>query len=190
MLGNPPASLLVKHMPIWIAEAPALCGQFARDLLAHITATAPSTAPCLSEDSEDFSADDEDDLFETLSLPPNFSMDPLPSDVTLLQPLNPLGHQFVGKYIYYKWPQTGWCVGRIKQWYSDPSVRVWRRVANFEVFYDCDRTTVTHLLSPDNYNADGNGLALVGSWVYLSYYTPMVLPPPYIPRLLRCLILF
>ena len=144
----------------------------------------------MSEDSEDFSADDEDDLFETLSLPPNLFIDPLPSDVTPLQPLNPLGHQFVGKYIYYIWPQTGWCVGRIKQWYSDPSVRVWRRVANFEVFYDCDRTTVTHLLSPDNYNADGNGLALVGSWVYLSYYTPMVLPPPYIPRLLRCLILF
>ena len=78
-------------------------------LLGHITATAPSPVLCLSEDFQDFSADDEDDLFETLSLPPNFSMDPLPSDVTPLQPLNPLGHQFVGKYIYYKWPQTGWC---------------------------------------------------------------------------------
>ena len=32
-----------------------------------------------------------------------------------------------------------------------------------------------------NYNADGNGLAPVGSWVSLSYDTPMVLPPPYIP---------
>ena len=72
-------------------------------------------------------------------------------------------------------------MGRIKEWNPDPSVRVWRRVANFEVFYDCDRTTVTHLLSPDNYNADGNGLAPVGSWVFLSYDTPMVLPPPYIP---------
>ena len=108
-------------------------------------------------------------------------MDPLPSDTTPLQPLNPLGHQFVGKFIDYKWPQTGWCVGRIKEWNSDPSVRIWRRVANFEVFYDCDRTTVTQLLSPDNYNADGNGLAPVGSWVFLSYDTPIVLPPPYIP---------
>ena len=99
-------------------------------------------------------------------------MDPLPSNVTPLQPLNPLCHQFAGKYIYYKWPQTGWCVGRIKEWNSDPSVRVWRRVANFEVFYDCNRTTVTHFLSSDNYNAAGNGLASVGSWVFLSYDTP------------------
>ena len=89
-------------------------------------------------------------------------MDPLPPDVTPLQPLNPLGHQFVCKYIYYNWPQIGWCVGRISEWNSDPSVRVRRRVANFEVFYGCDRTAVTHFLSPDNYNADGNGLALVG----------------------------
>ena len=41
--------------------------------------------------------------------------------------------------------------------------------------------TLLHILSPDNYNADGNGLAPVGSWVFLSYDTPMVLPPPYIP---------
>ena len=27
----------------------------------------------------------------------------------------------------------------------------------------------------------GTGLAPVGSWVFLSYNTPMVLPPPYIP---------
>ena len=26
MLGNPPSSLLVKHMAIWLSEAPALCG--------------------------------------------------------------------------------------------------------------------------------------------------------------------
>jgi hypothetical protein len=33
---------------------------------------------------------------------PSFSNDPLPLDVTPLEPLNPLGHQFVGKYIYYQ----------------------------------------------------------------------------------------
>ena len=71
-------------------------------------------------------------------------------------------------------------MGRISEWNSDPSVRVRRRVAILEVFYG-DRTTVTHSLSPDNYNADGNGLAPVGSWVFLSYNTPTVLPPPYIP---------
>ena len=71
-------------------------------------------------------------------------------------------------------------MGRIAEGNSDPSVGVRRQVANFEVFYDCDRTTVTHHLSPDNYNADGNGLVPVGSWVCLSYNTPMVLPPPYI----------
>ena len=81
MLGNRPASLLVKHMPIWTAKATALYGQFDRDMLVHITVTAPSLALCLSEDSEDFSADDENNLFETLSpcLPANFSIDPLPS---------------------------------------------------------------------------------------------------------------
>ena len=72
-------------------------------------------------------------------------------------------------------------MGRIAEGNSDPSVGVRRQVANFEVFYDCDRTTVTHFLSPDNYNTHGNGLAPVGSWVFLSYNTPMVLPPPYIP---------
>ena len=68
MLGNPPASLLVKHMPRFqprTAEAPAWCGQFVADLLVHVTATAPPSALCLSEDSEDFSADDED---ETMSI--------------------------------------------------------------------------------------------------------------------------
>ena len=105
MLGDPLASLLVKHMPIWTAQATAR-GQFVRDLLVHITATALSLALCLSEDSDDFSADDEDKLFETLSLPPNLSMDPLPSDFTPLQPLNPLGHQFVNKYICYNWPEV------------------------------------------------------------------------------------
>ena len=104
MLGTPPASLLVKHMPIWAAEAPALCKRFVGDLLIHIKGNALFLASCWSEDSEDFSADDEDDLCETLrqslSLPPNLSMDPLPSDVTPLQPLNDLGHQFVGKHIY------------------------------------------------------------------------------------------
>ena len=97
-------------------------------------------------------------------------MDPRPPDVTPLQPLNSLGHQFVGKYTDYNWPQIGWCVGRISEWNSDPSVRVRRRVAILEVFYG-DRTTVTHSLSPDNYNADGNGLAPVGCWVCLSYNT-------------------
>ena len=69
MLGNPPSSLLVKHMAIWSSEAAALCGLFARDLLAHITTTVPSLTSCLSEDSETFSASDEEDLFEPLSLP-------------------------------------------------------------------------------------------------------------------------
>ena len=43
---------------------------------------------CLSEDSETFSAGDEEDLFGPLILLPNFSMDPCPTDDTPFQPLN------------------------------------------------------------------------------------------------------
>ena len=64
---------------------------------------------------------------------------------------------------------------------SDTLVKVWSQVPNFEVYYDWDRTTVTHLISPDNYNADGNNLDPIGSWVSLSCNTPMVLAPPCIP---------
>ena len=181
ILGNPPSSLLVKHMAIWSSEAPALCGLFAHDLLEHITGTVPSLTSCLSEDSETLSASDEEDLFSPLSLPPNFSMDPCPTDDTPFQPLNPAGQQLVGRYIYYKWPDVGWCLGQIKEWNSDPYLKMWRKTVNFRVYYECDQTTATHILNLNNYNTDivtpaagnssavvCNGLASDHSWILLA----------------------
>ena len=72
---------------------------------------------------ENFSASDEEDLFEPLSLPPSFLMDPCPTDDTPFQPLNPAGQQLVGRHIYYKWPEVGWCLGQIKGWNSGPSAQ-------------------------------------------------------------------
>ena len=91
------------------------------------------------------SASDEEDLFEPVSLPPNFSMDPCPTDYTPFQPLNPAGQQLIGRYIYYKWPEVGWCLGQIKEWNSDSSLKMWRKIVNFRVYYECDTDIVTTL---------------------------------------------
>ena len=79
-------------------------------------------------------------------------MDPCPTDVTPYQPLNPAGQQLIGRYIYYKWPEVGWCLGQIVECNSDSSLKMWRKTVNFRVCYGCDQTTA--ILNLNIYNTD------------------------------------
>ena len=154
MLGNPRASLLVKHMPIWTAEALpcvdnslATCLPISQLLLRSLLYACLKTRRT-SRQTRRMTYLSPFVLLQTSpwTPPPRMSHHSNPS--TLLATYSPTHNQFVCKYIYYNWPRIGWCVGLIKEGNSDPSVRVRGRVANFEGFYDCDGTTVTHLVSP------------------------------------------
>ena len=104
MLGNPSHGLLVKSMPMWKTEASHRCGLFVYDLYSHLSKNAPSLTTCLSSDSETFSDGEEDKKFEPITIPPKFIIDPTATDNTPFQPLNPAGQDFVGKYVFFKWP--------------------------------------------------------------------------------------
>jgi len=169
MLGNPPRELLVKNMTTWKTEASPRCGRFAYDLYSHITKNAPSLTTCLSSDSETFSDDEEDEMFEHITIPPKFTIDPTPTDNTPFQPLNPAGQDLVGKYVFFKWPDYGWCLGEIAEWNADPTVKVWQKIVNFKVNYPGFAQSIgSHALSLDCYCCDSNGLAPDWSWVFLS----------------------
>jgi hypothetical protein len=172
MLGNPPVGLLAKNIVIWATEAAQRCDRFTHDLLSHISASAPSLAMCLSSDSEDLSDEEEEDLFSPLIPPPPFTVETAPQYSTALQPLHPDGRSLLGKHIYYKWPGDGWCLGRITEWNSDPTVKYHGKFINFKVYYACDDTTALTVLCLNNYNTDNNGLASDHSWVFLSQGNP------------------
>ena len=91
MLGNPRPGMLMKNMSVWVTEAPARCGLFAYDLQAHISTHAPSLTVCPATDSEAFSDSDEEELYDPITPPPNFTIDSPPTDDTPFQPLNPVG---------------------------------------------------------------------------------------------------
>ena len=102
-------------------------------------------------------------------IPPKFTIDPTPTDNTPFQPLNPAGQTIVGKHVFFKWPNNGWCLGQIVEWNADPMTKVGTKVANFKVNYPGFALSVgCHALSLDNYCSDGNGLAPEWSWVFLS----------------------
>jgi len=124
MLGNPPQGLLAKHLPLWKTEAPPRSCRFAYDLYSHISDNAPSLMKCPSSDSETFSDSEEEELFAPLVPPPNFTIDPPPTDHTLFQPLNPAGQCLVGKHVFYKWLGDGWCQGQVVEWNSNPTEKI------------------------------------------------------------------
>ena len=70
MLGNPPPGMLIRNMPVWIAEGPVRCGHFAHELQAHISTHASSLTVCPSSDSDEFSDSEEEELYEPITPPP------------------------------------------------------------------------------------------------------------------------
>ena len=169
MLGNSPSGMLMKNMLLWATEAPARCGLFTYDLQAHISAHASSLTVCPSSESDEFSDGEEEDLYEPITPPPNFTIDSPPTDDTPFQPLNPAGRGLVGRYIFFKWPKDGWCLGQLSEWNSNPAEKLWGKVVNFKVqYFDQAQSTASHILSFDSYCTDGNGLAPPNSWVFLT----------------------
>jgi len=71
----------------WISEAPASSGRFAYDLQAHIATHAPSLTLCPSSDSDEFSDSDEEELYEPITPPPNFTIDS-PPGLPMILPFN------------------------------------------------------------------------------------------------------
>ena len=136
----------------WISEAPASSGRFAYDLQAHIATHAPSLALCPSSDSDEFSDSDEEELYEPITPPSNFTIDSPPTDETPFQPLNPLGRGLVGRHIFFKWPRDGCCLGQLVEWNSNPAEKIWGKVINFKVqYFDQKQSLASHIVSFDSY---------------------------------------
>ena len=72
-------------------RSPARSGRFAYDLQAHIATHAPFLTVYPSSDSDVFSDSEEEELYEPITPPPNFTIDSPPTDDTPFQPLNPAG---------------------------------------------------------------------------------------------------
>ena len=72
-----------------------------------------------------------------------------------------------GKYILFKWPTYGWCLGKISAWNTNPKRKVYQPTVNFIVFYPDDSNSGPHCLSLDNYNIDADDDSPDHAWLLL-----------------------
>jgi len=88
VLGNSPPQVLQKGLKRLITEATPICSEFAYALRMHVASLHPAVVEMSSDEDAVLSSDSNDD-FSPILLPPGFQLASVPSNGTMLVPLDP-----------------------------------------------------------------------------------------------------
>jgi len=134
----------------------------------HVTSLHPVDVDLSSDDDAAQSSDSNED-FSPILLPPGFQPASIPPHGNMLVLLHPARQQMLGQHTLFKWPTyaSGWCLGTISVWNSNPKCKVCKQIVNFTVFYPDDSSSGPHCLSLDKYNIDVDNDSPNHTWLLL-----------------------
>ena len=101
-------------------------------------------------------------MFAEFAAPPGFAFATAPPPDEQLEFRNPEGTKLIDHHILFRWPDVGWCKGKIVAVNTDARCRVGDNKINFFIYYEVDGDTSKHHLSASNYGPESE-------WVLLTH---------------------